>query len=288
MRVSFAVVVLACLLGLPIAGAADARSRAARTIEVRLSAAPHAPGDAPDVVLHVPPYFDASRPLELLVFFHGFDGCARALMARDPTPCRSGDAAHEAWNLAGLHSASETNAILVIPQLAFRARTSRGHRFTQQGRFDEMVNDLLRGELSQVVGPKTLQDVRSTTLIAHSGGYHATIAIVDDASRRTRIDRIVLLDALYAGWNSLARWAKADPEHRLISLYTGQKQTVRGNQRLLAALRPARAAESLDAGLLQTVRDQAHVVAQVRTKHADMPRVHLTTVLRGLALTSAE
>lgn len=285
---SLSVVVLAVTLGFNPASAADAQGRAARTIEARLSSGPHAPGDAPDVVMHIPPNFDAAQPLDLLVFFHGFDCCARALVARDPTPCRTGEAPHNAWNLGALHSAAGTNAILLVPQLAFHARTSRDHRFMQHGRFDEMLSDLLRGELGKVVGTKTLADVRSISLIAHSGGYHATVAIVSDPSRRARVDRIVLLDALYAGWNVLAAWAKERPDHRLISLYTGQKQTVRGNQRLLASLRPSAVSQTLGEGLLQAVRDQPHLVAQVRTKHADMPRAHLTDVLRGLALASAD
>jgi hypothetical protein len=281
------VLVLAFVLGLSPVGAVDAHGRGARTIEVRLSSGPHAPGDAPDVVVHVPPGFDAAQPLDFLVFFHGFDGCARALVAREPTPCRSGEAPHEPWNLGGLHSAAATNAILVVPQLAFHARTSRGHRFVQPGRFDAMLTDLLRGELASIIGSKRLSDVRSTALIAHSGGYHATVAVVSDPSRQTRVDRVVMLDALYAGWNVLAEWAKEDPRRRIVSLYTGQKQTVRGNRRLLASLRPVPVAETIREGLMQAVRDEPRLVVQVRTKHADMPRAHLTDVLRGLALANA-
>jgi len=264
---------------------ASALGDGARLIEVRLRDGPHAPGDAPDVIAHVPAHYDAKRPLDVVVFLHGFDGCSRALVAPAPVPCSKGEPAHRVWNLAALHTQSGTNSVLLVPQLAYVARTAQGHRFSKKGAFDDMLREVLEGELATVIGKHTLDELRSVTLVAHSAGYGATAAIVRDSQRHARVDNVVLLDALYAGWFDFARWFEQSPSHRLISLYTQQRETTEGNRRLVAELGANDLTREVGASLEDAVRQHRCIITRTRSAHGDMPRVHFAEVLRGLATT---
>ncbi len=262
-----------------------ARADAGRIIEANLTSGPHPPRDAPDVIVHVPSGYDASKPLDLVVFLHGFDGCARALVAAEPTPCRKGEPPHRVWNLAGLHEAAHTNTLLIVPQLAYLARSASGHRFRKPAAFDAMLYELLTDKLVDVLGRRELADIHSVTLVAHSAGYGAATAILSDSERSMDIGAVVLLDALYAGWHVFAGWMKQDPTHRIISLYSAQAGTTAGNRKLLAALgRLGRAdvLRELHGSLAGALRTHTRIVARVPTAHGDMPRAHFAEVLRGL------
>lgn len=253
------------------------------TREVRLSEGPHAPTGAPDVVVHIPDGYDNGRPLELVIFLHGFDCCARALVASAPIACRTGEApTSRTWSLGEVLERARTNAILVVPQLAYRARTSQNHRFTKHGAFERMLRELLEQSLSDVVGKRTLNDVSSITLVAHSGGYGALVSILRDPKRTLAIQHVVMLDALYAGWDALADWYEREPNARLVSLHTSQRQTVQGNEKLLALLRVHKPARDLTPSLAASVRTHRLVIARVKTAHGLMPQAHLADVLEGL------
>ncbi len=180
--------------------AARADADDAQLIEARLGQGPHPPGDAPDVIVHIPSHYETRRPFDLVVFLHGFDGCTRALVAAAPVPCRGGEPPHRVWDLARLHEQAGTHTILIVPQLAYLARTAKGHRFLTEGAFDTMLHELFAGPLAQRLGSLDLARLHSVTLVAHSAGYGATLSILNDARRLIPIQHVVLLDALYAGW----------------------------------------------------------------------------------------
>ncbi len=273
---AFAFLLLCC------APLTHARAQAALLIEARLAGGPHPPADAPDVVVHVPAGYDAQRPLHIVVFLHGFDGCARALIAAAKVPCRTGEPPHRVWNLAGLHEQAGTNTILLVPQLAYLARTAKGHRFVKHGAFDAMLHELLGAQLIEVLGRRDVAQIRTVTLVAHSAGYAATSAILRDPKRKAPVEHVVLLDALYAGFNVFADWAKQAQSHRLISLYTAQAQTSAGNRALQRALRAHHPLLQIDGKVEDALQTHPLVIARVTTAHGDMPRVHFAEVLRGL------
>lgn len=273
----FALLVVLWWAPLPVAHA-----DAGRLFEMRLTSGPHPPGDAPDVIAHLPSHYDVKRPLDLVVFLHGFDGCSRALLAPNPTPCRSGEPPHRVWNLAQLHEAAGTNTVLLVPQLAYLARTAKGHRFTRAFAFDAMLRELLSGALGAALGIGDATKIRTVTLVAHSAGYAATAAILRDPQRKVPIHHVALFDALYAGWDVFASWANADASRRLVSLHTAQKETTEGNRALLRLLRGPSPLRQLDNKVEDAVRTHERIVARVKTGHGDMPREHFTEVLRGL------
>jgi hypothetical protein len=274
---------LALAIALALTCAAIAHAAPARVHELRLSTGPHPPGDAPDVVAHVASRLDATRPLELVVFLHGFDCCARSLVGSEPVACRSGEPPHRAWDLAAIHERSGAGSILVVPQLAYKARTSQGHRFTRRGSFDAMVGELLAGPLRAELGPKTLADVRGVTLVAHSGGYGALVPILRDETRQLKVHSVVMLDALYAGWSELAHWLLATPDARLVSLHTAQADTVQGNENLARLVRERAPQRELHGSVEDSVAAAPVLIARVKTAHGAIPGVHLADVLRGLS-----
>jgi pimeloyl-ACP methyl ester carboxylesterase len=253
-------------------------AQAAPQLEMKLSTGPHPPGDAPDVVAHVSSKVGAREPLELVVFLHGFDCCARSLASAVPVPCAAGERPHRAWDLAGIHERSGSRSVLVVPQLAYRARDAHHHRFAERGSFDRMVSELLAR-----LGRHSLAEVKTVTLVAHSGGYGAVVPILRDETRTLKIETVVMLDALYAGWDVLAAWFRATPGARLVSLHTAQKQTVQGNEQLAGLLRDHRPQRSLDGSLDAAVASSPLLIARVKTAHGAIPGAHLADILRGLA-----
>jgi hypothetical protein len=267
------------LLSFCITGQARAQGLREGIHELALSSGPHPPADAPDVVAHVPHGFDAAQPLEVVVFLHGFDCCARSLMASTPTPCRTGEAPHRAWDLAGIHEQASKNSILLVPQLAYLARTARGHRFTSSGAFDRMLDD----SLGQLLG-STRPGLRSVTLVAHSGGYGAAVPILRDRTRKAPVLHVVLLDALYAGADVFAAWALEQPQARLVSLHTAQPETTQQNELMARRLHSRDVWRDVTGSLSEAVHAHPLVVARVKTPHGDVPARHLADILRGLPL----
>lgn len=255
-------------------------ARAEQLLELELSAPPHAPADAPDVMVHVPSRFSVTQPVELLIFLHGFSCCTRALLATEKTACTRGGALQHGYGLAALHERAHGNTLLVVPQLAFLQRRAGSPRFDRAGGFDAFLKDLL-ARLRSPLGASPA--VAGITLLAHSAGYKSAAQILRDRASVNIPNGLVLFDALYANWDIFAHWLGAAPGRRLISLYTRDAQTRLGNRQLQQALRQAaRGAggeatrHSLDARLL---------VAEVPTAHRLVPARHLLPTLRALFVT---
>jgi hypothetical protein len=274
-----------CLALLAMLLAAAPLQRAAaqgRLLEARLATPPHPPDDAPDVIVHVPSHFDAARPFDLVVFLHGFSSCARAIMASGAAPCLRGGEAQRGYGLAAAHERARTNTLLIVPQLAFLARRAEAPRFARAGGFDIMLVELLRGPLRDVTGPeRTLDQVRGITLVAHSAGYRASADILRDTQRKANVTQLVLLDALYACWDVFAGWAQADRARRIVSLFTHDPKTTRGNHQLAAAL-GARIEVRDFAQLEQRLGRGGSVSARVSTAHSQLPERYLEALLRRL------
>jgi hypothetical protein len=274
--------VLALLLGVaplvPVAPVAAAE----RLIEARLSTPPHPPGDAPDVIVHVPSHFDGARPFDLVVFLHGFSSCARAIVARGAAACTRGGSAQRGYGLAAAHERAHTNTLLIVPQLAFLARRAEAPRFASGGGFDAMLRELLDGPLRDVTGPgHGVEQLHGVTLVAHSAGYRASAEILADPRRRANVTQLVLLDALYAGWDVFAAWARAERSRRIVSLFTHDPKTTLGNRRLAAAL-GSRIEVRDFAQLEQRLARPGSVSTRVSTAHSQLPERYLEALLRRL------
>lgn len=241
-------------------------------LALRLQSAPHAPEPAPDLMVHIPTRFTAQKPVHVLIFLHGFSSCVRALIASEPTPCTPGDEPRRAYKLAEIHEAAHANSILLVPQLAFLARDSNAPRFASEGGFDAFMRDVQQ-QLADKFGAN--KQFASITLIAHSAGYKAAAAILSDPQRETPIANVVLFDALYANWDVFAAFILGSPNRRLISLFTRDHKTTRGNLNLAALVRKGRRiSPERRAGVLEQER--------VDTPHGLVPTWHLAHVLDSL------
>jgi hypothetical protein len=252
-------------------------------------AAFHTPG-VPSAIVHAPPGFDPRAPLSLVVFLHGFSCCVPALMSREPAPCRAGDVLHEGWDLGRIHDSAHTNTLLIVPQLALMKRDGDPGAFARDGGFRAFLEELLAGPLAaQLGGPRTLRDVSSIDLVAHSGGYHALLAILERGGLPSRlIHGVVMLDALYG---ETPRFAAFIAQHaaqglHFVSIALPNGTTAHENRELARLLRARLGAGAVThasvAGIADAVAAHAIVIAEGSPPHRLMPSTHLPDVLRAL------
>jgi hypothetical protein len=57
-------------------------------------------------------------------------------------------------------------------------------------------------------------------IVAYSGGYGPTLAVLEHGGANSRIRGIVLLDALYSGTEKFANWISANKNAFFVSAYT--------------------------------------------------------------------
>lgn len=274
----------------PVRAEAPALASAAFTLPVQLAhAAYHVPG-VPSAIVHAPPGFDPRAPLALSVFLHGYSCCVPVLLGVGPTPCREGDSLHEGWDLARYHDAAHVNSLLVVPQLAFMKRDGRPGAFGEEGGFRAFLEDLLRGELARRLGgARTLRDVARVDLIAHSGGYHAALAIMEHGGLpRGLLRSVVLFDALYGETPRFARYVEAHAREGLqfVNISLPNATPARESRVLLRRLRDHLGAQAVatagPSDLAQVVAEHAIVIADGTPPHRLVPATHLAEVLSAL------
>lgn len=243
------------------------------------------------MVVHVPAGFDPGPPLELVVFLHGFMGCAQVLMADGPAACRSGDREQDGWALARHHDAARTNSVLVVPQLAFMARSAKPGCFARSGCFDAFIDELIAELRVRLALPQLNGERARLTLVAHSGGYQTALAILARSRPAQRVQRVVLMDALYGGAPELASWLQRSARRgaQVLSIHLGAGSTRRGSKDLYRRARRTLGAErvadlraaGLDSALDGDARLKAKalLVAQGRGAHRLVPESYLTRVL---------
>jgi hypothetical protein len=285
-----------CLIAwllLSSAGHGLGSARAQWTERVTVKHAAFAVPGAPSALVHAGPSFDAARPLHLVVYLHGFNGCAEVLMNGGDVACKPGAAPLTGWNLAAAHDAARTNTLFVIPQLAFMKRNGRPGCFGRSGCFRDFIAEVLAAlPESRLGGRKSLADVATLTLVAHSAGYRAASAILEYGAVQQLLHDVVLFDALYGkqeiflGWISTAR----KQARRLVSLHTGAGtpavQTfalLRHANRALGANNTAKLdADFDDAALRAALGGKRVVIARANVPHREVPGAYLARVLEAL------
>lgn len=256
------------------------------TVELRVENAAFDAPRAPSAVAHASPGFDpARRPLPIVVFLHGWSGCARVLVHDGPTPCREGERPRDGWGLGARFDAASSGALFLVPQLAFLERDGSPGRFVEPGRFRAFLADVLGG-LEPQLGPVGVDELAPLTLLAHSAGFATALALLSRGEVPVR--HVVLFDALYRGVEPFGDWLAAAPERRLVSLYTGSARTATQSVRLAARARAMlpTGAVALDppGPLSEAMRAHRLVVARSPAGHGSVPSRHLPEVLESLGL----
>jgi hypothetical protein len=233
----------ACLVALAAVRPAAA-APAGTTVTLQLPATAPNP-QHPDVLVHVPPTFAATGPVNLVVFLHGWSTCVAVVAAAADAPCRPGGKARPALDVVAQFEAARVNALLVVPQLAFEARSSDPGRLGAPGGLRRLVADVLAAPpLGAALGSRRrVEDVGRVVVFAHSGGILPLGRVLLGGG--LPVHEAHLLDALYRHHDEIYAWARrqlprfdpADPASaRLTFVYTDRERTGPGTRRLLARL----------------------------------------------------
>ena len=147
------------------------------------------------VLLYLPQGFDIRRPALIVVFFHG-NG---ATLSRDVL---------DRQQVAAQVAASGINAVLVAPQFAIDAADSSAGRFWQRGIFAKFVSEAAN-KLSALYGDKRVSSAftqSKVVLVAYSGGYLPAAWSLAVGKAGSRLQGVVLFDALYGHLDKFASW----------------------------------------------------------------------------------
>ncbi len=250
------------------------------------TAAPHPrPDGAPGAIAHVPRGFMVEPPLHLVIFLHGWSGCARALALSGEVECIAGQgSAREGWGLNAVHDAARTSSIFVVAQLAWLEREGDPGRFSDPAFVASWLDEVLAGISPRLGRSLSRSDLAPLTLVAHSAGFETMLAWLDadrdDASYA--VDTVVLFDALYAQAPAFARWATDDESRRVVSVHTSNARTSRQNALLVSGLRPSVAVEVDPEDRFAALARARAVVLETNVGHSAIPIEMLDDVLLAL------
>ncbi len=161
------------------------------------------------VLLHVPPGFDPKRPAVMVVFFHGHGAnLARDIRDRQQVPAQI--------------TGAGVNAVLVAPQFAVNAADSSAGKFWEPNGFKRFLDEAAL-KLANLYGdPRSVAAFTNMpiVIVAYSGGFGPTLAVLDRGGVKSRVRGVVLLDALYAGIDKFADWIADNRSTFFVSSYT--------------------------------------------------------------------
>jgi hypothetical protein len=274
-----AIAVLGLALATTATSATTASAQWTRSLDLAHGAFDQPPG-APDAIVHAPRAIDPRTPLDLVIFLHGYRGCAQVLAGAGEQRCRPGEPAQRGWDLIARHDEAGTPTLFAIAQLALFRRDGSPGRFARPGGFRAFVDELLAALATELGGRRVMGDLASITLVAHSAAFETTLAILrhDGAAIRN----VVLLDALYSGGPAFLAWVAADPARRLVTMHAGAGTTGRRHRELARRARRTLADALTVTDQLELARGARMAIVRVRAPHAEFPARYLAPVLRLL------
>ena len=147
------------------------------------------------VLLYLPLGFDVRKPALIVVFFHG-NG---ATLSRDVL---------DRQQVAAQLAASGINAVLVAPQFAVDAADSSAGRFWQRGHFAKFVAEAATKLAAQYGDRRAAAAFKQSKviLVAYSGGYLPAAWALDVGKIGTRLQGVVLFDAMYGQIDKFVSW----------------------------------------------------------------------------------
>ncbi len=281
------------------AGVRSPEADAGHVYALRLEHAPFPALSVPGAVVYVPPGLHPGDRLSVVVFVHGWDGCASAVASDEAIPCRPGGPRRGALGLVSNFRASGVRALLVVPQMALERRSSASGRWSEPGEFRLFLQEVLDALVSKI-GDQGVDDLDRVIVAAHSGGYVTALTLLDRGE--VPIDQVVFYDAFYNGMPQVAEWVednlpRFDPEHprplRFASVY--REGGVAGTSRALARrLQPAFAGAGRAGDLLLRDRTTAPLteaevqrpvcLVRVPGDHQQTARHNFVAMLRGSGL----
>jgi hypothetical protein len=161
------------------------------------------------VLLHIPSGFDPKRPAVMVVFFHGHG----ATLARD---VRDRQRVPEQISAAGV------NAVLVAPQFAVDAADSSAGKFWETDGFKRFLDESAQKLATLYGDPHSAAAFANmpVVIVAYSGGFGPLLSVLARGGVRSRIRGLVMLDALYGGFDQFADWIANNRSTFFVSSYT--------------------------------------------------------------------
>lgn len=259
-------------------------------VPLRLRSAAFPELTAPGALVFIPAGVDRTRPLDVLVFFHGYNGCAAAVASPEPIPCHPGGPRRGALDLVGQVRESERAVVLVIPQLAMEALRGDPGALGREGAMRRLLAEVLEA-IEPQVGVQRVESLGSVLFAAHSGGFEAALAALQRGG--VEVKHLSMFDALYTGVTQIGAWLQpalgdGTMSRRFVSVY-GDGEAGSGSRELDRLLRGKgwghlirRRAEPGDV----TLDEARATVALLRAQgnHQEVLRRNLATVLRGAGL----
>jgi hypothetical protein len=214
--------------------AVEATCIAAATYEFSLAAGAFPPSpDHPNVIVRVPDRFDSAGPIDLVVYIHGFNNCITNILGDTNTACTPGGPARIATHLAAQLDASDRNALLVLPEVAYDMASSDPGTLGSDGGFRALLEETL-ATLPPPLGPRSLADVGRVMVASHSGGYSAVSSMITVGG--VDVDELWLFDSLYGFASRFDAWIEGDlpsfvaGTRRFAAVYTGSGGTLDNTQ----------------------------------------------------------
>jgi hypothetical protein len=238
------------------------------------------PRGAPTLVAHAGASFDPSRPFDVVLFLHGWNGCVNVLVRAGEVPCIPGGPRETGWDLAGGFDAAGTNALFLAPQLAYRTREGRPGRLAQEGAAARMIDEAFTA-LGPRTGGKRLRDVRRVIVVAHSAGFMAALAVMRRGGLGEKLTRVVLMDALYDVPGAFFTWLRGGAHRHIVSIHTADRRTTMHNAALAELGRRTMPGEvSVDPSDLRAAAGGKRlVILRSSSGHSAVPRRYLVDVL---------
>lgn len=188
------------------------------------------------VKVYVPERFQPNKPIELVVWFHGWNNNI--------------DSADAFFRLSEQFEASGRNALLIFPEGPKNAPDSYGGKFERPEMFALFINDLLKQLEKYKVIPKkqhiSIKDC-SISLAGHSGAYR----IIAKTIQYNKIDEVILFDAMYGSNDAYLRWISENEQHRFIHIYTKEGGTFDNSNLIMKQLK-----DSLHVNLISIKENQ--------------------------------
>jgi hypothetical protein len=253
----------------------------------------------PDVAVHVPPRFDPTDRPGLVLYFHGWEGCATVALAPSDGPCSTEGAARRSANLSAQLDASGANALAVAVELRPDARTGEPGDLAKPGAARRLLRELLEERLAAPLGAwLPLDRIERIVVIAHSGGYQAAAAVLETGDL-PQVSEVILLDALYGGTDIFTRWVTDDiarfdarrPDPlRFVDLYTCCAGTARASRMAARELAEAFGTAHLTDAVLDDdaatdgrsavpPAGRTVVFQRLAAEHAELPRLLVQPLL---------
>ncbi len=260
------------------------------TVPLRLESAAFPSQPVPGALAYVPAGVDTSQALHVVVFFHGWNGCAAAVASDEQIPCHPGGPRRGSLDLIGQFRASGRAAVLLIPQLGLETQRGDPGQLGAQDGLRRLLDESLTA-LAPRIGSHRVDELASVSVVAHSGGYEAAYAVLRQGGVEVR--RVAFFDATYTGIPTLAGWLRPSLENpfldrRFVSVF-GRGAAGAGSRELERLLRaeghggevflrsaPGRVSEA----------DLRRPVSLLRSDgdHQQVLRRNLATVLRAMGL----